>query len=192
MKFSWGAAIRPKTGQSVSGDAYVILPFLDNHLLAAVIDGLGGGEAAAEAAQRAVSVLERQPTLELTELMNQADRALAGSRGAVMALLRLNDRDRSAEFVGVGNIGVQVYSDLPIKPISKNGIVGYRLPQLLRMTYTYNSGDIFVLYSDGISSRFTTERPPDLHQSPQQIADEILQRFGKDNDDATVVVIRCE
>lgn len=192
MKFSWGAAIRPKTGQSVSGDAYVILPFLDNHLLAAVIDGLGGGEAAAEAAQRAVSVLERQPTLELTELMNQADRALAGSRGAVMALLRLNARDRSAEFVGVGNIGVQVYSDLPIKPISKNGIVGYRLPQLLRMTYTYNSGDIFVLYSDGISSRFTTERSPDLHQPPQQIADEILQRFGKNNDDATVVVIRCE
>ncbi len=192
MKFSWGAAIRPKTGQSVSGDAYVILPFLDNHLLAAVIDGLGGGEAAAEAAQRAVSVLERQPTLELTELMNQADRALAGSRGAVMALLHLNARDRSAEFVGVGNIGVQVYSDLPIKPISKNGIVGYRLPQLLRMTYTYNSGDIFVLYSDGISSRFTTERPPDLHQPPQQIADEILQRFGKNNDDATVVVIRCE
>ncbi|MBO9310986.1 MAG: SpoIIE family protein phosphatase [Chloroflexus sp.] len=192
MKFSWGAAIRPKTGQSVSGDAYVILPFLDNHLLAAVIDGLGGGEAAAEAAQRAVSVLERQPTLELTELMNQADRALAGSRGAVMALLRLNARDRSAEFVGVGNIGVQVYSDLPIKPISKNGIVGYRLPQLLRMTYTYNSGDIFVLYSDGISSRFTTEQSPDLYQPPQQIADEILQRFGKNNDDATVVVIRCE
>jgi serine/threonine protein phosphatase PrpC len=192
MKFSWGAAIRPKTGQSVSGDAYVILPFLDNHLLAAVIDGLGGGEAAAEAAQRAVSVLKRQPTLELTELMHQADRALAGSRGAVMALLRLDARDRSAEFVGVGNIGVQVYSDLLIKPISKNGIVGYRLPQLLRMTYTYNSGDIFVLYSDGISSRFTTEQSPDLYQPPQQIADEILQRFGKDNDDATVVVIRCE
>jgi serine/threonine protein phosphatase PrpC len=192
MKFSWGAAIRPKTGQSVSGDAYVILPFLDNHLLAAVIDGLGGGEAAAEAAQRAVSVLKRQPTLELTELMRQADRALAGSRGAVMALLRLDARDRSAEFVGVGNIGVQVYSDLLIKPISKNGIVGYRLPQLLRMTYTYNSGDIFVLYSDGISSRFTTEQSPDLYQPPQQIADEILQRFGKDNDDATVVVIRCE
>jgi negative regulator of sigma-B (phosphoserine phosphatase) len=192
MKFSWGAAIRPKTGQSVSGDAYVILPFADNHLLAAVIDGLGGGEAAAEAAQRAVSVLKRQPTLELTELMHQADRALAGSRGAVMALLRLDARDRSAEFVGVGNIGVQVYSDLLIKPISKNGIVGYRLPQLLRMTYTYNSGDIFVLYSDGISSRFTTEQSPDLYQPPQQIADEILQRFGKDNDDATVVVIRCE
>jgi serine/threonine protein phosphatase PrpC len=109
-----------------------------------------------------------------------------------MALLRLDARDRSAEFVGVGNIGVQVYSDLLIKPISKNGIVGYRLPQLLRMTYTYNSGDIFVLYSDGISSRFTTEQSPDLYQPPQQIADEILQRFGKDNDDATVVVIRCE
>ncbi|WP_322814918.1 SpoIIE family protein phosphatase [Chloroflexus sp.] len=192
MKLSWGAALRPKAGQHISGDAYLVLPYADNQLLAAVIDGLGGGDAAAEAAQRAVAVLERYPTLELTELMRQADRALVGSRGAVMALLRLNADQHTAEFVGVGNIGAQVYSDLLIKPISKNGIVGYRLPQLLRLSYTYNSGDTFVLYSDGISSRFTTEMPPDLHQSPQHIADEILHRFGKDSDDATVVVVRSE
>ncbi|WP_298819697.1 SpoIIE family protein phosphatase [Chloroflexus sp.] len=192
MKFSWGAALRPKLGQRVSGDAYVILPYQTDQLLTAVIDGLGGGDAAAEAARRAVAVLESNPTLDLTELMRQADRALAGSRGAVMALLRLDAGERAAEFVGVGNVGAYVYSDLPIKPISKNGIVGYRLPQLLRFAYTYNSGDIFVLYSDGISSRFLTELPPAWHQSPQQIADEILARFGKDNDDATVVVVRSE
>lgn len=192
MKLSWGAALRPKAGQYISGDAYLVLPYADNQLLAAVIDGLGSGEAAAEAAQRAVAVLERYPTLELTELMRQADRALVGSRGAVMALLRLNADQHTAEFVGVGNVGAQVYSDLLIKPISKNGIVGYRLPQLLRLSYTYNSGDTFVLYSDGISSRFATEMPPNLHQSPQRIADEILHRFGKDSDDATVVVVRSE
>ncbi|OAN44973.1 stage II sporulation protein E [Chloroflexus islandicus] len=192
MKLVWGAALRPKLGQSVSGDAYVVLPYDDDRLLAAVIDGLGGGDAAAEAARRAVAVLESDPAGDLMDLMRRADRALVGSRGAVMALLRLDARMRTAEFVGVGNIGAQVYSDVLIKPISKNGIVGYRLPQLLRLSYTYNSGDTFVLYSDGISSRFTTESPPDLHRSPQQIADEILARFGKDNDDATVVVVRSE
>lgn len=192
MKISWGAALRPKLGQSVSGDAYVVLPYHPDRLLAAVIDGLGGGEAAAEAAHRAVAVLESDPASDLADLMRRADRALLGSRGAVMALLRLDANTRTAEFVGVGNVGAQVYSDLLIKPISKNGIVGYRLPQLLRLAYTYNSGDTFVLYSDGISSRFTTEAPPDLRQSPQQIADEILARFGKDNDDATVVVVRSE
>ncbi|WP_322488792.1 SpoIIE family protein phosphatase [Chloroflexus sp.] len=192
MKLVWGAALRPKLGQSISGDAYMVLPYNDDQLLAAVIDGLGGGDAAAEAARRAVAVLESDPAGDLTELMRRADRALVGSRGAVMALLHLDARMRTAEFVGVGNIGAQVYSNLLIKPISKNGIVGYRLPQLLRLAYTYNSGDTFVLYSDGISSRFTTEPPPDLSRSPQQIADEILARFGKDNDDATVVVVRSE
>ncbi|MEF3274668.1 MAG: SpoIIE family protein phosphatase [Chloroflexus sp.] len=192
MKLSWGAALRPKLGQSVSGDAYVILPYQTDRLIVAVIDGLGGGDAAAEAARRAASVVESHPALDLTDLMRQADRALIGSRGAVMALLRIDASARTAEFVGVGNVGIHVYSDLVIKPISKNGIVGYRLPQLLRLTYTYNSGDTFVLYSDGISSRFITESPPDLRQSPQQIADEILARFGKDNDDATVVVVCTE
>ncbi|ACL26109.1 SpoIIE family protein phosphatase [Chloroflexus aggregans] len=192
MTITWGAALRPKLGQHVSGDAYLVLPYDTDQVLVSVIDGLGGGDAAADAARRAVTVLERHPNLDLNDLMQRADRALAGSRGAVMALLRIDDRNRTAEFVGVGNIGVHVYSNLVIKPISKNGIVGYRLPQLLRLTYTYNSGDIFVLYSDGITSRFVTEPPPDLRQPPQQIAEEILTRFGKENDDATVVVVRCE
>ncbi len=192
MKIVWGAALRPKMGQQTSGDAWLVLPYDQDQVLASVVDGLGGGEAAAEAAQRAIAVLKEHPADDLMDLMRRADRALAGTRGAVMALLRLDARTRSAEFVGVGNIGAQVYSDLVIKPISKNGIIGYRLPQLLRLTYTYNSGDTFVLYSDGISSRFTTESAPDLRQSPQQIADEILHRFGKENDDATVVVLRSE
>ena len=92
--------------------------------------------------------------------------------------------------MGVGNIGIQVYSALPIKPISKNGIVGHKLPHLLKLAYNYNLGDTFVLYSDGISGRFGLDSTFDHSPEPQPLAETILSRYGKEIDDATVLVLR--
>src|SRR5436853_4884718 len=110
------------------------------------------------------------------------------TRGAVIGLLRLEQASNQATYVGVGNIGVQVYSRQPIKPISKNGILGFRLPTLLELRYVYDPGDIFVLYSDGVSSSFGQDSKIDIKQPPQRIADQVLTLYGKYTDDATVVV----
>lgn len=107
-----------------------------------------------------------------------------------MALFSYNLEHRSVTFVGVGNIGVQVYSAVPIKPISKNGIVGYRLPSLLKLAYSYQPGDTFVLYSDGISSDFINEFNPESAEDAQSLAESILRRYAKGHDDASVVVVR--
>jgi serine phosphatase RsbU (regulator of sigma subunit) len=56
--------------------------------------------------------------------------------------------------------------------------------------YSYNSGDTFVLYSDGISSRFNLDGKIDMTLPPQTMADAILEQYGKTVDDATVVVVR--
>lgn len=190
MAINWGAACRPKEGQSVSGDTYVVEPYGESRLMVAVIDGLGGGEAAALAANRAAAVVRANIGQELSAIIALGHTALHGTRGAVIALLDLDLQTRAASYVGVGNIGAQVYSRDPIKPISKNGILGYRMPQLLKLSYTYNFGDTFVLYSDGISSRFNLDGSVDPSQEPQKLADSIMKLHGKSNDDATVVVVR--
>jgi negative regulator of sigma-B (phosphoserine phosphatase) len=190
MGVSWGAVNRAKQGQSVSGDAYVVEPFSPHGLQVGLIDGLGGGQEAARAALRAVEVLRAAPAHDPGELLRRSHVALQGTRGAVMALLTFNLDLRAVSFVGVGNIGAYVYSAIPIKPISKNGIVGYRLPGLLKLAYNYNFGDTFVLFSDGVSSRFSLDTTLDPAQDPQGLADTILRRYGKDSDDATVVVVR--
>ena len=190
MAVNWGAACRPKEGQSVSGDTYVVEPYGESRLMVAVIDGLGGGEAAALAANRAAAVVRANIGQELSAIITLGHTALHGTRGAVIGLLDLDLQTRAASYVGVGNIGAQVYSRDPIKPISKNGILGYRMPQLLKLSYTYNFGDTFVLYSDGISSRFNLDGAVDPSQEPQKLADSIMKLHGKSNDDATVVVVR--
>ncbi|NJN15844.1 MAG: SpoIIE family protein phosphatase [Oscillochloris sp.] len=191
MAVSWGAACRPKVGQSISGDTYLVEVLQENELLIAVIDGLGGGEQAALPANRAADIVRANAGIQLTEIIKIAHQALHGTRGAVIGLLRMHVSERRVSYVGLGNIGVQVYSREPIKPISKNGILGgNRLPPLLLLNYTYNSGDTFVLYSDGISSRFGLDTTLDRSLEPQAFADLIMQTHGKQNDDATVVVVR--
>jgi phosphoserine phosphatase RsbX len=190
MGVNWGAVARPKYGQSVSGDLFVVEPFAPNGLQVAVIDGLGGGVEAARASSAAGEVVRANPAAEPAMLMKQAHTALHGTRGAVMALMTFNLEARSVSYIGVGNIGAQVYSAISIKPISKNGIIGYRLPTLLKLAYNYNFGDTFVLYSDGISSRFNLDSQISATLEPQSLAELILQHHGKDSDDATVVVVR--
>jgi serine/threonine protein phosphatase PrpC len=190
MSIEWGAVCRPKQGQTISGDTYVVRESGNGHLLASVIDGLGGGEEAARASQGAAAVLNKHPEQPLEQLIRLSHTALHNTRGAVIGILRLDQNMRRADYIGVGNIGVYVYSSQSIKPISKNGILGYRLPSLLQLNYTYNSGDTFVLYSDGISARFSTEGKMDNVLPPTQMAETILDNYGKHNDDATVVVVR--
>jgi serine/threonine protein phosphatase PrpC len=190
MNIEWGAVCRPKQGQSISGDTYIVQERDHGMLLASVIDGLGGGQAAALASEGAAAVLREHPDQPLDTLIRLSHKALHNTRGAVIAILRLDTARRQVRFIGVGNIGVYVYSTDSIKPISKNGILGYRLPTLLELTYTYNSGDTFVLYSDGISGRFSTEVKLDNKLPPQSLAEKILNEYGKSNDDATVVVVR--
>ncbi|MCU0491597.1 MAG: SpoIIE family protein phosphatase [Chloroflexaceae bacterium] len=188
---TWGAVCRPKKGQSVCGDTFVVASNTEHNTLIAVIDGLGGGQEAAVAAERAAGVLRDHPEYSLTDLLHKAHQALHHTRGAVIGVMQLDLRGRRASYMGVGNIGVQSYSSQSIKPISKNGILGYKLPSLLQLNYSYNSGDTFVLYSDGVSSKFGNDDSLDISLTPNDLAQAIVQRYGKDSDDATVLVVRC-
>jgi serine/threonine protein phosphatase PrpC len=190
MTITWGAVCRAKQGQHVSGDVYFVQEYTDGYVLASIIDGLGGGEEAELAARRAAQTLRQHPEAPLQELIRRSHTALQSTRGAVIGLLRLELAAHVASYVGVGNIGVQVYSRQPIKPISKNGILGFRLPSLLELRYVYDPGDLFVLYSDGVSGTFTQDSKIDLKQSPQRMAEQVLATYGKLIDDATVVVIK--
>lgn len=190
MNIAWGAYNRAKQGQSISGDAWLVAPLNGSGILAAVVDGLGGGEEAARAARLAETIFRERAERPLQELIRISHEALHTTRGAVVGLLRLDPIQSNASYIGVGNIGVYVYSRKPIKPISKNGILGYRLPTLLELTYTYDPGDLFVLYSDGVSSQFAQDLHLDIRQPPQALAEQIVQIYGKQSDDATVVVIQ--
>lgn len=196
MKF--GVVQRPKSGQGVSGDAVFIHDGQSGdspqgQVLVAVIDGLGTGASAAEVSGRAVDCIKRHLHMPLPALVTQCHHALRGTRGAVMMLMRLDLTASRVSFVGVGNVGVRSRSAADVHPVPRNGIVGFRLPILKEFSYNYTPGDLFVLFSDGVSNSFFLDdreiAPVDFRDDPQGLAEAIVARYGKKDDDVALVVV---
>jgi serine phosphatase RsbU (regulator of sigma subunit) len=60
-------------------------------------------------------------------------------------------------------------------------------PQTLEL----EAGDLIVLYTDGVRDRFTSDDYPALfHHTPKDVARTIVERFGKDYDDAACIAVR--
>ncbi len=193
MKF--GIVQRPKLGQRVCGDAIFIHDGQNQNseqVLVAVIDGLGTGESAAEASGKAVDCIENNLDAPLMALVTQCHHAVQGTRGVVMTVMRVDLMMRQVFFVGVGNVGVRSHSAAQVQPFSRNGIVGFRLPTLKEFSYNYAPGDLFVLFSDGVSNHFVLDdrsvSPLDFRGDPQGLAEAIVTQYGKTDDDVTVVV----
>ncbi len=68
------------------------------------------------------------------------------------------------------------------------GVLGVRLPRLSASVLQVSVGDLLVFATDGLKEGF--EAHPHLRASPQQIADRILDQYGRGTDDALVLVAR--
>jgi phosphoserine phosphatase RsbX len=188
-----GVAERALPGETRSGDRAVLAAF-DGGALVAAIDGLGHGMDAADAADIAARVLTERPDQEPELLLAACHRALIRTRGAVMTLAWFDLESEQLRWTGVGNVeGRLVHAGAGARAptegaLTRGGVVGYNLPST-RVTGTdLQDGDVMVLATDGIDSRFAQAIA--AGGSAQSMADRILAAHGKDSDDALVVVVR--
>jgi serine/threonine protein phosphatase PrpC len=189
MKF--GGFSRPFRGLNICGDSFVVEE-RDGGLLAAVIDGLGHGLEAAEAARRAARVLEANAAEPVVTLIERCHAALRRTRGAVMSVASL--RAGELTWTGVGNVEGFLLrwrrTDGPARETInvRGGIVGYQIPQVRATTVPVSEGDTLVMVTDGIRSSFAADLK--LPQAPQDMADGLLARHGRGSDDALALVAR--
>lgn len=187
----WSIADRPMPGERVSGDRCVVTPFEGGALLA-VIDGLGHGEEASEAAELAALTLASHADDAPVDLVRRCHERLRRTRGAVMALASVRPSSGVIEWVGVGNAEALRVSaregERRAALISRGGVVGYLLPPLRSTTTTAAAGDLVVMTTDGIGHAFTVGLDPTA--ATRVIASSILTRYARSNDDAAVLVAR--
>lgn len=186
-----GAWSRCRSGEYVNGDAYFFTRRGGETLLA-VIDGLGHGGGAKQAAEAAVAALEGWSGEPLDEVILAAHDALRATRGGVMGAVLVSPEDERFYYAGVGNIEVRVFnSPEPARPIPSNGTLGVRLPQVRVWPHRWSEGTTFVLASDGVSAKWDLESYPGiLKRSPQLLAGLLIRDYGRDSDDATALVAR--
>lgn len=172
------------------GDAGLILESSDE-LFWALIDVLGHGRDAHAVAVRAEGYLVENYRQSLAEVMKGLHEHLRGTRGAVAALGCLHKETGKMLFSGIGNIMTRLYGAKPHQFLSRDGIIGYVIPNPVEHEVELNSGDILVATSDGIREHFDMNFFPDLLKgSARQIAAKIMDQLSKGDDDASCIVVR--
>ncbi len=187
---AWGTAGVALAGQTTSGDRAVVVEFPGGALVA-LIDGLGHGVAAADAAHHAEQVLLAWPYEAVDDLMRRCHESLRGTRGAVISMASFDAARGVMTWLGVGNVEallVRAQSGMTEAVAMRGGTVGYMLPPLNARTVVVHPGDTLVLASDGVRHGFKQEVL--TARTPQQIADEVIAHWAKTSDDACVVVAR--
>jgi len=185
----WEVCARPIPGETVSGDVHVAVPCPSGLLLAA-IDGLGHGEGAAEAANRARAILLDSPEKRLDALTIRCHQELHRTRGAAMTLAFIHRHGRLA-WLGVGNVEAVLVSgpagqrrrreSLLLQP----GVVGQQIPTLRLTEIDVGAGDQLVIATDGIRTTFLEVLS--VAGTAAAIAGRVLAEYGKQTDDALVV-----
>lgn len=179
----------PKPGETHCGDAWTFAD--DGHQLTIlVVDGLGHGEQAQEAALQAVNRFQKDSALPLEELLMALDAACKPTRGAAAAVARIDFREGTLSYAGVGNIAATIFFDTHRKGlVSQNGIVGSAQGRPFLQKEEFAEGSSLILHSDGIHSRWSTESGPANKKEPLMRAAQIYQDAARGRDDATVVVL---
>jgi len=211
-----GGVCVPYPGETVCGDAWGVEA--DQHgLTLTVADGLGHGPDAHVASAGAVDVARRRAGRSPATLMELAHNALHATRGAAVAIARLDLARSTLVFSGTGNIAASVFNTgRPVlvggagrgtsaaasatdrerqswQLTSRNGIVGHTMRDSQEFEVPWTRDALLIMHSDGIGTRWDLAAYPGLHLQPAVMIAAVLYRdFSRRRDDATVVVVKAE
>jgi len=188
-RFGVGLASRPVSGETVSGDAWAVRLGADAVLLM-VADGLGHGVLAADASQAAVKAFEGSKEQAPAELVQAMHRALHGTRGAAVAVARIEFEQARVRFAGLGNIaGTVVGSSKSQSMVSHNGTAGFQAAHIREFVYPWSEDNLIVMHSDGLSTHWNVASFPGLQRHhPSVIGGLLYRESARERDDACVIV----
>lgn len=190
-RFQIGAVMVPYPGLDMCGDGWG-MSCRDSAIQVLVVDGVGHGELAAESGLAALQAYMTHAQTPLPELMQVEHEALRNTRGAVLAIARIEREPRKLHYVGFGDIsGRVITSSTSFSCVSKAGIVGARIPRPQVYTYEWDATSLLIMHSDGLTSRWDIAAYPGLHmRHPTVIAAVLYRDHKRGNDDVTVVAVR--
>lgn len=186
----YGVVSVPMAGERRCGDGWRVHQSSERVLLM-LVDGLGHGDIAHEAAIKAAGVFDRHSKQGPGAMLSTAHERLRETRGAVMAVLESYPRDHSVVYAGVGNISACTIDNEGAKHMaSVSGTVGY-IARPKEFRYSWSKPATLVMMSDGINSRWRVDNMPGLlGRHPSLVAGMLYQLYNRGRDDATVLAAK--
>jgi len=175
------------------GDSWY-LAFRGQRLTALVLDGLGHGVEAEEAALAGRDAFAREPFAAADRLIADMHEAMSRTRGGAVGIAQFDAASDSLQFTGIGNIAASLISPEKTRGLTSHpGIVGAQYRKTQTFDYAAVNGNLLILHSDGLQSRWNLRDYPGLvHCHPAVIAAVLHRDFSRGRDDVTVLVVALE
>jgi anti-sigma regulatory factor (Ser/Thr protein kinase)/serine/threonine protein phosphatase PrpC len=189
--FSLGVVSQAVRGESVCGDGWGVRATQDQSFFM-VVDGLGHGEFAAEAAREAERVLEDTDATSAANILRDCHDALKKTRGAAGAIAGISRDHGTLTYAGVGNISATIVEGQNRRGMaSHNGTLGHQIHKIQEFTAPWNEDSFLIMHSDGLGTKWDLNKYMGLtSKHPSIIAAMLYQDFQRERDDVTVMVAK--
>ncbi|QWT18856.1 ATP-binding protein [Bacillus sp. NP157] len=189
----FGASQQRLHDETVCGDGWA-MALRDDRISVLLVDGLGHGFAANDAAQACVAAWCADPYAESIGLMASLNDAMTGTRGGAVALASFDRPGGALRYVGIGNISGSLQTAEQSRGLASHpGIVGAKARAAQAFDFPDSTGKLLVMFSDGLQSRWNLRDYPGLlFRHPSVITSVLHRDFCRGRDDVTVFAIRLE
>ena len=186
-----GVVSLPLRGEEVCGDGWASRTTSDNVYLM-VVDGLGHGIFASEAAREAERIFRETDSASPSGILRDCHDALKKTRGAAAAIAVINKEKCSLSFAGLGNISATLITRQGRRGIaSHNGTLGHEMHKIQEFALPWNEDGVLIMYSDGLISRWDLDTYPGIiSKHPSIVAAALYRDFYRERDDVTVLVAK--
>ncbi len=164
-----------------------------------IVDGLGHGEYAEKAAKAALYFVAHKLLEPLSEVFVGFNTALRNTRGVAMGIAVIDEAAQTLTYAGVGNTRIIIVRRTDSGPADRKtlhlrsnfGIVGGGYKSLSPESVYFEPGDLMIMYTDGVQERIDFTGYDDmLNKDVQRMAEKIIEYWGRDTDDAAVLIYK--
>jgi serine phosphatase RsbU (regulator of sigma subunit) len=157
-----------------------------------VVDGLGHGPFAADAAREAERVFAECNLSSPAAVLQDVHDALKKTRGAAAAVALIDEDSNTVSVAGVGNISASLITSHGSRGIASHyGTLGHHMHSAREYQLPWTSDSVLVMHSDGISSRWDLREFNGIWSHDASVIAGVLYRdFARQKDDATVLVAK--
>ncbi|HET8548283.1 MAG TPA: SpoIIE family protein phosphatase [Bryobacteraceae bacterium] len=180
-----------RAGERICGDNWTWRSIGERDFII-VADGLGHGPLAASASADALNVFCSDAADQPALMLQDVHAALRSTRGAAVAIARVDLRRAEVVYAGLGNIsGAIVTAGVVRHLVSYNGTAGHEARKIAEFTYPWSPDGALIVCSDGLTTQWSVRPYPGLlRRSPELIAGVLYRDYLRGRDDATVVVAK--
>ncbi|WP_413624233.1 ATP-binding protein [Luteibacter sp. Lutesp34] len=186
-----GATQQTMEGEPVSGDAWAMAVSGGKHAFL-VVDGLGHGLSAHDAARAGTDAFVEQPFSDPVALLNSLHGAMTGTRGGAVAVAQYDAATDTLRYAGIGNISGTLATLEGSRGLASHpGIVGVQARRAQPFDFPGVQGKLMVMWSDGLMSRWNLRDYPGLASRHPAVVTALLHRdFNRGRDDVTLLAAR--